>query len=860
MLKINDIRMNYGRGSISATAKPAFTWKLTSFGNTQSKQAGYELSIFIKDMAGDKTVWSSGYVQSNKQECRLADMCDVRLPAFYETNGENLYVRLCVTDNDNNKSNVFKQRFVVGQFDTWPAKWIIDSYEPCSKAMYFTKDFMLNKDDISYAALCVCGIGYHKVYINGHEVDDAVLQPLHTDYSARCTYVLSENVQKYYVNGLNHITVVVGDGWRRINSDFVRLATGHRKIALDGNPAMTAVIINKTPTSTTSIISDDTWQVSYGPIVFNNLFDGEQYDARLEAEADERNVIVTDAPCCEMNVQEIAPIREQEEYKPIGVFKKYIEGKPVYICDFGQNMAGLCKLTLPDGLNAGQKIIIKYAELIKEDGTLFMDPLRGAKCTDSYIADGNGKDLPYWQPIFTYHGFRYAQIENYDTAVDGFEKEKIIAVAMYSDIASTSSFVCGNTMINQIHKNSVQTEKSNIHGVLTDCPQRDERMGWMNDATVRYDSTPYNFDVGHIFPKIVRDIKDSQTEAGITCTAPYIYGQRPTDPVCSSYLIAGWNAYLHTGNIDIIKEGYSGFKLWEETLLNRSDEYIVNYSYYGDWASPSFVCRSEEDAYSKITPGRLMSTGYSYFNCKMLVNMAKLLGFEDDVICYNDLADKIKAAYIKEFYDKSTYKFATGSQACQVFSLFTGIAPEEDRKQIIKVVHEELVNNNYCITTGNLCTRYLLEMLCEYGYVEDAYAIMTKTDYPSFGLMINNEATTIWERFELKKNPSMNSHNHPMYGAVDYWCFAYLCGIKVKDEAASYVEIKPYVPADMNYANATYASVKGDIEVKWVRRYGNLSLYVTLPVGTRAQVQWGGKIYHAEPGSHVYVVEDTANL
>lgn len=856
MLKINGIRLNYGKGYISATTKPVFTWKLLSFGNTQSSQSGYELTIFVKDGEKNKTIWQSGYVQSSQQECRLEDMCDVCLPAFYQAYGEKLHVSLCVTDNENNKSNVFEQRFVVGQFDTWSAKWIKDSNDSCSKAMYFTKDFVINKEDITYAAICVCGIGYHKVYINGIAVDDAVLQPLHTDYSARCTYVLSENIQKYYVDGLNNVMVVVGDGWRRINSDFVKAATGHRVIALDGQPAMTAAIINKTSTETNTVISDETWQVSYGPIVFNNIFDGEEYDARIKPGSQKRSVEVIDPPCREMNVQAIAPIREQEKYKPIAVFKKIVDGKPIYVCDFGQNMAGLCRLTLPKGLSDGQKITVKYAELLKEDGTLFMDPLRGAKCTDCYIAATDAENLSTWQPLFTYHGFRYVQIENYDTQIDGFEKEKIVAIAMYSDIASNSSFVCGNTMINQIHKNSVQTEKSNIHGVLTDCPQRDERMGWMNDATVRYDSTPYNFDVGHIFPKIVRDIKDTQTEDGITCTAPYIYGQRPTDPVCSSYLIAGWNAYLHTGNVDIIKEGYEGFKLWEETLLKRSDNYIVNYSYYGDWASPSFVCRSEEDAYSSITPGRLMSTGYSYFNCEMLVKMAKLLGKTDDALYYGDLAEKIKAAYLSEFYDKNTYKFATGSQACQVFSLFTGIAPEEDRKMIIKVVHDELVDNGYQITTGNLCTRYLLEMLCEYGYVEDAYSIMTKTDYPSFGLMINNEATTIWERFELKKNPSMNSHNHPMYGAVDYWCFAYLCGIKVKDKAASYVEIKPFVPADMNYANATYESVKGDIEVKWVRRYGNLSLYVTLPVGTRAKVEWGTESYDIAAGSHVFVIED----
>lgn len=857
MLKIDGIRIDYANGSIVDNTKPAFTWMLSSFGPRQSSQKAYELTISVKNDDGTNTIiWSSGIVETKEQECRLADLCDIDLPRFYEKNGEKLCVMLYVIDDSGVKSKPVEKRFVIGNYDSWPAKWIKDTCEPCGKAMYFTKELFINKEDVYYAAICACGIGYHKVYVNGHAIDDAVMQPLHTDYSARCTYVLSEDIQKYYVNGKNIITIVVGDGWRRINSDFVRLATGHRKIALDGDPAMSAVITNKTQNGVETIISDDTWQVSYGPIIFNNLFDGESYDANVDMDTLVRPVQVTESPCPIMDVQTIAPIREQEIYKPVAVFKKLIDGKMVYICDFGQNMAGLGRLTLPAGMTKGQTITVKYAELIKEDGTLFMEPLRDAKCTDHYTASADERDLAVWQPLFTYHGFRYAQIENYDTDEEGFDKDKMIAVSMYTDILSQSSFVCGNPTINQIHKNSVQTEKSNIHGILTDCPQRNERMGWMNDATVRYDATPYNFDVGHIFPKIVRDIKDTQTENGITCTAPHIYGQRPTDPVCSSYLIAGLNAYLHTGNIDIIKYGYEGFKLWEKTLLDRSDDYIVNYSYYGDWASPSFVCRSEEDAYSSITPGRLMSTGYSYFNCTLLVKMAEILGRSEDVAYYTELGEKIRNAYIREFYDKETHKFATGSQACQIFSLFTGIAPEEDRAEIINVVHDELVENGYCITTGNLCTRYIMEMLCEYGYVDDAYAILTKMDYPSFGLMINNEATTIWERFELKKDPSMNSHNHPMYGAVDYWCFAYLCGIKVMDKAASYVEIKPYVPSQMNFANATYASVKGDIEVKWVRRYGNLSLYVTLPVGVQAKVEWGGKVHNVEAGSHVFVVED----
>ena len=414
-------------------------------------------------------------------------------------------------------------------------------------------------------------------------------------------------------------------------------------------------------------------------------------------------------------------------------------------------------------------------EMLDEDGTLYMPPLRNATCTDRYIALGDGKDAAFWQPQFTYHGFRYAQVEGLGQPL---RKEDICAVSLYSDVDSHSSFRCGSAIVNAIQKMVVQTERANIHSILTDCPQRDERMGWMNDATVRFEETPYNFDIGRLFPKVVRDLLDVQDESGaICCTAPFAFGGRPADPVCSSFLVAGWEAYMHTGNLDILREGYDGFKAWNDYLASRSQQGIVDYSYYGDWAGPAYACEGEDapiqrNAGHPDVHGLLFSTPACWRAWP-----AALTERTKPPSRTRARTPSARRSWPNGGMHRAA-KRATGSQACQAFALWLGILPEEGRAKAAKALHDDLVAREYRFTTGNLCTRYMMDALTQWGYLEDAWTLITRETYPSWGFMLQNEATTVWERFELKKNPGMNSHNHPMFGAVGYWFYAHLAGVK----------------------------------------------------------------------------------
>jgi alpha-L-rhamnosidase len=377
-------------------------------------------------------------------------------------------------------------------------------------------------------------------------------------------------------------------------------------------------------------------------------------------------------------------------------------------------------------------------------------------------------------------------------------------------------------------------------------------MGWMNDATVRFEETPFNFETGAMFRKIVRDIRAGQREDGaISCTVPYaVFGSFPADPVCSSYLVAAWQNYLHNGDLETIRENFEGFAAWENCLLNHSDDYIVNYSYYGDWAGPAYACEGNDGAKSVVTPGIFMSTGYSYYNCTLLSKFARLLNMEERAQEYDALAGKIRQAILDKWYDASSAKMATGSEACQAFALWLGIIPESDCFRAAKLMRDDLVARDYRFTTGNLCTRYMLDMLSAYGYEDDAYALMTREEYPSFGFMIQQEATTVWERFELKKQPGMNSHNHPMYGAADSWLYTALLGIKPTGAGFETLTIAPKIPAKLMSAQGNLDTVKGRINVKWVKRYGGVHLYIDLPAGVTATVLFGREEKTLTGGTH----------
>ncbi|MFA6948856.1 MAG: family 78 glycoside hydrolase catalytic domain, partial [Eubacteriales bacterium] len=668
MLKLDKIRVDHAaisgceRGRTISAKNPEFNWSVLC-----DRAGAYQSQYNIEVSCCGEALWSSGWVYSKKQSARYAGkMFPVGAP---------IDISLTIRDENGETSETSEDYFYYAQLEKWDASWICAAEDIKRRPKLFRR-IVDAAPGICAAVMYVSGIGYHHVTVNGVSPDDAVMDPQWTDYTARVPYVFLADLD--IGEGSNVVEIAIADGWRHIDSPFLNKHVGEQGPRFGGVPQLSAIIeLRYTDGRVERILTDESWQTSYYEILESNIYDGETYDA-AQSERSWTNAVICAAPGGKMEVMTLEPIREQEVYSPLSV---YSPRDGVYVVDFGQNIAGVARLSLPAGMKAGQTITVRHAEFLDEDGTLYTAPLREAKATDHYIASGDSRDLEIWQPQFTYHGFRYIEIEGWSGPVTRADAE---AVALYTDIESDSFFSCGSAIINAIQKNVVQTEKSNIHSVLTDCPQRDERLGWMNDATVRFEETPYNFDIGRIFPKLIRDLRDVQTINGngaIQCTAPFFVGGNPADPVCSSYLVAGMQSLLFTGNRDIIAEIYDGYAAWEKCLLDRSDAYIVNYSYYGDWASPAYACIGEDGANSAVTPGILMSTGYSYLNCRMLARFAAEIGRTEDIGKYNELADKIAAAYLAKWYDEQSGRVDIGSQASQAFTLWLGLVPLEGREK-----------------------------------------------------------------------------------------------------------------------------------------------------------------------------------
>lgn len=863
MVRVTGIRLDYGRihrGNgkpdrngehnnryrITENKNPIFSWAVQSDG-LDGIQEAYSLRVH----SGGEVFWETGWIGSRKQEAVYAGRA---LPEE-----QRIYISVAVRDNRGENSDFYEEYFYLSALQELEPCWIAAPQDKQDQALYFRRDFVCTKK-VAHATAYICGLGYHELYLNGKRVDPAVLDPAVSDYTKHCYFAVLPEMEEF-LEEQNCIGVIVGQGWRRNEECKPR---GWAPVKFFGSPQLSVVLRLVYADGTRETIgTDERWLCGEGPVTYSHLFNGETYDAGKRQK--DWNLFGTTprgfkpakrakAPGGKAVSMVQEPIREQEIYLPKTVTPL---GEDVYVVDFGQNIAGVCALRLPGNLREGQAIKIKFTEFLDEDGSANMDTLRTAGSTDTYLAAGNGQDLEVWKPSFTYHGFRYVQISGMGLVGLG----GITAVSCYSDVATDSFFSCGSALINAIQKNIIQTEKANIHSIFTDCPQRDERLGWMNDATVRFEETPYNFDIGRLFPKVVADIMDTQSEDGaITCTAPFVLGFRPADPVCSSFLIAGQQALLYTGNLAVIRRAYDSFVMWEERIGQLAKDYIVEYTAYGDWAAPVYACvdgdTNIDATNSRCTPGAFMSTGYYYYNAQLLQEFARLLGKEEDAAAYRKLAEEIRSAMLEKWWDEERAVMATGSQACQSFALWLGLVPKERAQAAADHIHRELVSCGYQFTTGNLCTRYMLEMLTRYGYVEDAWTLMTREEYPSIGYMIQNEATTVWERFELKKSNHMNSHNHPMYGAVGYWFYAYLAGIRPVAEGFEEMMIRPYFPRKLLSVNARVETVKGDVAVRWIRRYGKVFMYVTLPFGTRARIWFAGKNYTVGSGFHLYEAEE----
>jgi alpha-L-rhamnosidase len=711
----------------------------------------------------------------------------------------------------------------------WKAAWI--GYAPGwnGRALYFLKALRIEKT-IQQARAYIAGLGCYELRINGKKVGDNVLDPGITDYQKRVVYV-THDIGEYLLAGENAVGVTTGNGWYGMPKLLMQIELTYS----DG--------------SVETIATSAGWAVAPGPILRNGIYDGETCDARLEKPGwdlpskEEPAVPVersegwtgahpVDAPSGVLVSQKLEPEKVVETFHP----KTVSEPSPgTFVFDTGQNLAGWARIRVKG--ERGTRITLKFAESLYDNGTVNQENLRQAACTDVYILKGG--DVEEWEPRFTYHGFRYVQIEGWPGQP---ATEDVDIRVVRSAVESAGSFKCSSALLNRIENMVRWTEASNLHAIPTDCPQRDERMGWMNDLTVRIEQALYHFDLSRFYAKFIDDVGDTQDGMGrITDTVPFKWGSRPADAVSSSYLLLAWMPYLHYGDRRPIAEHYAGLKAWTDFLAGRTENGIVDYSYYGDWCPPVAFGTPEgivSGAVSRDTPGRMMSTGYLFYDAKLISQMAGALGNDADRQTYSRLAENTALAYNREYWNEKTGGYASNNQASNSFALFLGLVPEKRIPRVVENLSRDVKNRGFHLTTGNLCTKYLLEVLTENGHAELAFRIAAQETYPGWGYMLNNGATTLWERWEHMTGGDMNSHNHPMMGSVGSWFHKYLAGIRVDPASPGFqnVIIKPYLIPDLQWVKGVHETPYGPVRCEWTKEAKIVSIQISIPPNATSTV------------------------
>lgn len=750
------------------------------------------------------------------------------------------------------------------QEEEWGASWIT-APETISGAPLLRKEFVVHGFP-ERARVYIAGLGYYELRLNGQKVGDRVLDPAQTDYDKLVLYA-TYDVTRMIQPGRNGIGVILGNGRYSPPDVVVERNPGDlRKYGRTPVLILQLYLLFSDGTSMT-ITTDETWRAALGPIVFNDIYDGEVYDARLErpgwdmpgyddsewqpavrASDPPKGKLVSSAAYPPIKITKTLPAREITSPRP-----------GVYVVDFGQNLTGWVRLRASGP--RGAEVRVRYAEILNPDGTLNTAPNRSAKATDVYILKGEGEEV--YEPRFTYHGFRYAEITGLAGVLTTWSVE---ARVVHSAVSEAGGFHCSNPLINRIHELVRWGQVSNLMSVPTDCPQRDERMGWMGDAQLTAEEAIHNFDMAGFYTKWIDDIKHAQGKDGsVPSVVPPYWSKFPADPAWGTACVTiPWYVYLYYGDRRILERSYAVMQKWVAFLEKSSKEHIVG-GQYGDWCPPGHV-RSVD------TPVELVGTYYYYHDTLRLSQIARVLGRESDAKMYAEKAEQIKEAFNKAFLREGRYVslgeqwylrlipetapedekrrqaeemakvFGVYSQTANVFALSLGLVPDQHRQNVVDtLVHDITVIHGHHLNTGIVGTRYLPDVLTEHGHAELAYRLVTQTTYPSWGYMIKEGATTLWERWEYLDNVGMNSHNHIMLGSIDAWFYRVIAGIRLAAPGWQKVHIKPTPLGDLKHAGASVHTVRGLVASKWVRRDREFVLQAAIPTNVEAEV-WVPKL------------------
>lgn len=827
---------------------PRLSWEINAAERRGVTQTAYQIKVSSQPN-GTADLWDSGRIQSDQstQVPYAGKPLPSRTRAYWQVT---TWDDKGVATTSAPAANYWEMGLL--QRSDWKAQWIGASWHG-SKRVGAPAPYLRHRFDVAAkpvrARLYVTALGLYEAYLNGQRIGSDVFTPGWTDYNKRVQYQVYD-VANQVVVGRNTMGAILGDGWycgsvgaksREVYGDRPKLLAQLELTYADGKQQI--------------VTTDGSWQVARSPILENDLLMGESYDARQEVEGWFLNtgndagwtpVTVFPDPSVELSPMLARPVRAHESLTAKSITNKSGAWHSAYVYNFGQNLVGYATLRIK--APAGTTIKLRFAEMLDAQGNVYVENLRGARVTDYYTCKGdpNGET---WTPKFTFHGFQYAEITGLPEGIVP-DEQTLVAHVLHTELPETGTFSSSDPLLNQLQSNIQWGERGNYLEVPTDCPQRDERLGWTGDAQAFIRTGAWNREIAAFFTKWQRDLADAQSaNGGIPAVIPNVDGGSDSDggPAwADAAIICPWTIYQCYGDIALLAAHFPTFERYAAFLSKNSIDGIRlhpnlhKWQGFGDWLALDGSGRTEGG-----TPKDLIATAFHVHDLRLLAEMAHALGRTADAARYAEQAETVKKAFVRRFVTQDGL-VAGSTQTSYVLALYFDLVPRELRPKLTAELVRDIKERKIKLSTGFVGTPYLLHVLSAEGELGLAYQLLFQKDWPSWLYAVTQGATTIWERWDgwTKdkgfQTPGMNSFNHYAYGAVGDWLYRVVAGIELDPRHPGYKHffLQPQPGGPLTWAKATHKSMYGEISSGWKTAPQSLEWDVTVPPNTTATARF----------------------
>ena len=764
------------------------------------------------------------------------------------------------------------KRFPSSEMGKPEYKAIWKNINPVSKRSILLRKSFSAQKEIKEAVVSICGLGHYELTINGKKVDDGEFAPFWSDYD-KTIYYNTFDITSYLKKGENVIGVLLGNGF--FNSQGGRYSK--LKVSFGAPTLLFKTVILYTDNSTEEIVSDKSWKYTFSPITFNDIYGGEDYDARLEQngwnnagfnDAAWKPIVVQEPQKGKLTPQKGYPIKIMErigfksvkrltkaERDSASKFTKRTIDPSVMVFDMQQNMAGYPEITVSG--HKGDSIILFTGESVTADGAVNQRET-GRPHFYTYVLKGTGDET--WHPRFSYYGFKYIQVEG--AVLKGDKNLRKLAVLkdikscfVYNSAPRISTFECSNELFNKTHVLIQKAVQSNMQGVFTDCPQR-EKLGWIEQLHLNGPVLLYNYDLKEFLPKIMQDMVDAQQPDGsVSSIAPMynIFGSSKgfddfgvSPEWGSSIVFLPWQYYEFYGDSSLIVNNYQPIRRWVDYLTSRANDHVLSFG-LGDW----YDYGNYKAGFARNTPVPFVATAYYFYALKYLAKSAEMVGNKYDAAHYAALAEEVRNTLNAKFFNADTKQYSTGSQTANALAIYMGIVTPENRQAVLDNLVKDIKAHGNRLTTGDIGNRYLFQTLATNGLNELMYKMFNHEDAPGYGFQLKFGATTLTEQWDPRQGASWN---HFMLGQIDEWFFGSLAGIQIdpKQPGMKHLIIKPEPVGDLKFVKASTQTLYGKVAVEWKREAirptaqsgqtaDKITLSVSIPFNCSAEVYLPGE-------------------